>query len=515
MLARSPEARQRDAGVALEDLLALQPEREAQRRFRRLVAAMLLAAVAGGGALWHRSTRPVTVKLDGQSIAVLPFEDLSPGKERTTVAAGLAAEIHDALAEVRGLRVAGHGSAVRTRGLDVREAASKLQVSSVLKGTLRSHGEGLEVVVRLLRGADARELWSRTFAVSTEAGAFEIQKAIASALIQALGLQQASSTAGAADRPPLPDAYARYLRARSVYGAEGTDDADAIADLRAAVQLDPSFARAWTLLGNAIYTSLPYGPIETETAYAERCNGALGALDRALALDSHLGEAYSSRGYVRVQCNMDWDGATADLARGLELEPGSAEAWRRSGVTELYRARLEPALRSLRRAVDLDPLLTKNWTWLARVYWGLGRYAEARAAVDRTLAMTPSSWVVVLPAFFDLEEGRPAEALEQFKKATSVNQRMRGQALALWDLGRKDEARAVVAEMIRQDLVLPYGLAQIHSWWGENDRALEALERQLASRKYPSIEARWDPLLRKLHADPRFWVLLRRAGFPE
>src|SRR5262249_17441393 len=176
---------------------------------------------------------------------------------------------------------------------------------------------------------------------------------------------------------------------------------------------------------------------------------------------------------------------------------------------------LEPALRSLRRAVELDPLIAANWGWLTRVYWGLGRYAEGRAAADRALALSPNSWVVVMDAFFDLEEGKAAEALEKFPRATSENQRGRGRALALHDLGRKEEARAGLAEMIRGDLITSYGLAQVYAWWGETDRALEALERQLATRRYPSIEARWDPLLRNLRSDPRYWTLLRRAGFPE
>jgi hypothetical protein len=92
---------------------------------------------------------------------------------------------------------------------------------------------------------------------------------------------------------------------------------------------------------------------------------------------------------------------------------------------------------------------------------------------------------------------------------------MRGRALALHDLGRKEEARAVIEEMIRGNLITPYGLAQVYAWWGETDRALEALERQLSTRRYPSIEARWDPMLRNLRSDPRYWALLRRAGFPE
>jgi tetratricopeptide (TPR) repeat protein len=169
----------------------------------------------------------------------------------------------------------------------------------------------------------------------------------------------------------------------------------------------------------------------------------------------------------------------------------------------------------MRRAVDLDPLFTASWTWLARAYWSAGRTAEARVAVERALALSPESWVVVLPAFFALEEGRPAEALTLFERATSENQRLRGRVLALHDLGRTGEAQAVLDDMLRRDLLSPYGLAGIYAWFGDNDRALEALERQLVTRRQPSVEARSDPLLRKLHADPRFWVLLRRAGFPE
>jgi TolB-like protein/Flp pilus assembly protein TadD len=516
MLARLPADRLRDAGEVLNALLECSPGREAARRLVLVGSAAGAAVVAAllGGWLWV--ARPVRVELPGASLAVLPFEDLSPAHDLSHLADGLAGEVQAALARVNGLRVAGSGSARRARGLPPAEAGARLQVAALVEGSLRREGDVLEIAARLVRAADGKELWSRRLSAAAAGGAFELQARIAQAIVEALGLRAPGEgeAAAASQRAPVPEAYQRYLRARSWIDAERDDLwAEIVAEGRRAVEIDPGFARAWSLLGLAQFAQVNTGTIP----FRERCALALPAIDRAVELAPELGEPRALRGWMRTQCGLDWEGAREDMKRALGLEPGSPEVWRRAGILELQAgAHLEPALRALRRAADLDPLLPRSWTWLGRAYWAAGRLPEARAAVEHALELAPGSWVVSLLGYLDLEEGKPEEALQHFANAPSESARLRGRALAYHDLGRQAEAQAALDEQIRKygDDGL-YGQATIYAWWGDHERALSALERHLAIDAYGKAEARWDPLLRRLRDDPRCLALLRKAGIPD
>jgi len=514
MLARLPGERFPDAGQALDELVQASPERAAARRNTWLATSAAAAAIAAlvGGALWL--SRPARVELPGASVAVLPFEDLSPARDQGHLADGLAQEVQGALARVGNLRVAGFGSSRRARGLPPAEAGARLQVGTLVAGTLRREGGALEITARLLRAADGEELWSRQLTAPTAAGAFELQARIAAAIVDALGLGRAAEPPPELRRPPAPEAYELFLRVRSLVDSEHETWAEALPLIRRAVELDPGYAQAWALLGAVEFAQLT----SEQVPFRERCGRGLPAADRAVALSPDLGEARAIRGWLRIQCGLDWEGARADLQRALEVDPGNPEVLRRFGVLELQAgAHLEPALRAFRRAAELDPLLPRNWTWLARAYWAAGRTAEARDAVERALELAPRTWAVSLLGYLDLDEGRPADALAHFaEEGPSESARLRGRAIAYHDLGRQEDAQRELDRMVREFGVDSlYGQATVYAWWGDHDRALAALEKHLATDGYGKAEARWDPMLRRLRADPRCMALLRRAGIPE
>ncbi|MFT3916901.1 MAG: protein kinase [Anaeromyxobacteraceae bacterium] len=515
MQAEAPADRYRDAGDVLAALAQASPEREAARRATWLAtgaAALAVAAMAGG---WLWLTRPARVELPGLAVAVLPFEDASPAHDQGHLADGLAAEVQEGLARRAGLRVTGFASSRRARGLSPAEAGARLGVGALVEGALRRAGDDLEVEARLVRASDGKALWSRTLTARAAGGAFELQRRVAAAIVEALGLDgEAAAAPAAGARTPAPEAYETYLRVRTVVYGDGDDWPALLAGIRRATELDPGFAEAW-----ALRAGLEFSQIPTETIpFPERCARGLSAADRAVALAPALGEARAVRGWLRVNCGLDWEGAREDFRRALALEAGNPEVLRRAGAFALQDgARFDEAIALMRRAADLDPLTTVHWTWLGRAYWGAGRLAEARAAVERAVALSPRTWANSLLGYLDLEEGRPLDALEHFgREGVSRSALLRGRALAYHDLGRQAEAQAALDEMILQfGADTHYGQATIYAWWGDTDRALAALERGLGADAYGKVEARWDPLLRRLRADPRALALLRRAGIPE
>ncbi|MFO0581784.1 MAG: protein kinase [Anaeromyxobacter sp.] len=512
MQAEAPGDRYRDAGEVLVALEQASPEREAARRSTWLAtgaAAIALAAMVGG---WLWLTRPARVELPGPAVAVLPFEDASPGHDQGHLGDGLAQEVQEGLARRAGLRVTGFASSRRARGLAPAEAGARLQVGALVQGALRRVGEELEVDARLVRAADGKELWKRTLTAKADGGAFELQRRIAVAVVEALGLAEDRAPPGG--HTPAPAAYEAYLRVRAVVYTDGDDWPALLAGIRRATELDPEFAQAWALRAGLEFSQTP-----TETIpFPERCARGLSAADRAVALAPALGEARAVRGWLRVNCGLDWEGARDDFRRALALEPGSPEVLRRAGAFALEDgARFDEAIGLMRRAADLDPLTTVHWTWLGRAYWGAGRLAEARGAVERAVALSPRTWARSLLGYLDLEEGKPEEALREFEReGVSESALLRGRALAYHDLGRQAEAQAALDEMIRKyGPDNHYGQATVYAWWGDTDRALAALERSVSADTYGKVEARWDPLLRRLRADPRALALLRRAGIPE
>lgn len=501
MLARDRSRRFANAGEALAALEQAIPDRARARRllWRALALLALVAAVAGV----VLARRPVPLALSGASLAVLPFEDASDARDHGHVAEGLAADLASELARTTGLRVAGHASALRARALAAPEAAARLRVGSLLSGRVRPEGGALLVSVRLVRGEDGRELWAQDYQAGAE-GVFSLQVQIARAVAGALRLQPAPpAPSGAA--PPAEAVELAWRTRRSIDA--GQFEGEQLAWAQRAAALAPHWGRARALLGQIRFLRIPSDGFEAG------CRGGLADLDQALLLDPAQGDAWAWRGYVRFHCAIELEAARLDTERALTLSPAEADVLRRAGAVSLFSARREEAIGRFRRAADLDPLTPSSWTWLARAYWSALRFGEARAAVERAMALDPGGWHVVLLGHLALEEGHAQEALGHFERASPAN-RDRGRAMALHDLGRQAEAEEALEALTRRAPTSVVGRAQVFAWWGDRERAFEELAKRGEEGNFGKVEMLHDPLLRSLRADPRWAPMLRRFGFP-
>ncbi len=368
-----------------------------------MVIALLLAV--GGALVWRDQTRHAGEGAAGASaeegaaappaasIAVLPFADLSPEGNQAYFSDGVAEEILNVLAHVRGLKVASRTSSFQFRNADigVPEIARKLGVRNILEGSVRKAGDTVRISAQLIEAAGDRHLWSQTFdRPLTTANLFGIQDEIASDIVE-----QLTATIGAAaatvGKPTLPqadtaslDVYDLYLKGHALFLARNKANlSEAARLLRAAVDKDPKFARAWESLAAVWVISQAWG-LKEEADYNQ---AAVAAAERALALDPTLSLAY----------------AVSGQAQGNRIALGKGGSW-------------EEAIAPLDEAVRRDPRNTTALLWRAGHLFTLGYLDRAREDFDRCLALDPAYETCRRNlAVLELGAGRTDDALRLYE----------------------------------------------------------------------------------------------------
>lgn len=539
MLARDPVERPRDAGEVLRALEALRGEIErspatassvprlrrplAPRARRALAAAAgafaLAVAVAAGASGWrawqaaHRAP---------PSVAVLPFDDLSPEPDPTNFAAGLSEEIQGALGALPGLRVPGRVSAaaLKRRGAPLAEIGRALGVEAVLEGSVRRQGRRLKVVAAVVDVADGTRRWGRTFERELT-DAFEVQEEIAAAVVQALDVKlvQAEGRVGKERPAPRPEAYERYLAAKEeLRGRRLGWPARAVAELERAVAMDSAFAPAWAALAVArsmqARDARASGRLPSPEAELAVRREAVAAAERAVALDPGHADGWAARGLLRHDLDYDLRGARDDLERARALSPNEPAI--RSRYAALLRAsgQHQDAIRESRAAAELDPL-AGWWAGLGNSYLAAGDLARAEEAFRRHLATTPDG-VLARPqlAWALLAQGKgeaAREVMDGFQDGEGTAAFT--EAAIEQSLGHAERARALADEYVRrQGDRSEFEAAALLAFTGRRDEAFAWLRRALEARR-PAIFTvlGWWPFLRPLHEDPRFAALQREV----
>ena len=461
------------------------------------------------------------------SIAVLPFADLSPEKDQEYFTDGLTEELLNVLAKIGGLRVASRTSAFSFKGtkVDIPTVAQKLNVASVLEGSVRKSGSRVRITAQLIQAATDSHLWSQTYDRQLE-DIFAVQDDIAQAVVAELretllggGDTALSSTqvkaeveAAAKGRSTDTDAYPLYLQGRFFADRQTKQDTGkAIEYYKQAIALDPQYAAAWAWLARAYADQGAY----EWAPHAEAFEQARAAADRALDLEPNLAEAHAALGFVRMAHDRDWEGAHASFRRALELAPGSAHVLRGAAILAACLGRNEDAIALLRRAVTLDPLSAPAQRVLASRCLYAGLLVEAESALRRALEINPAGglthyWLGLLY----LARSRWEEARAAFQQEGNAVLRLLGVTLVERALGHAELARTTLNEMVDKHASGgTFQIALAYATIGDADKAFEWLERADAQRDPGLIEIKAEMLLRSLYDDPRWPVFLQKLGF--
>jgi serine/threonine protein kinase/tetratricopeptide (TPR) repeat protein len=491
------------------------------RRWRlALLGAGVVAIVAAASVLALRrgSPRPAALATSAPSIAVLPFTNLSGDKEQEYFSDGLSEELADLLTKVKGLHVAGHtsSSAFKGRAEDLAAIGRKLQVTTVLEGSVRRSNEQLRVSARLVNVADGYQIWAETYD-RTIKDIFALQDEIAGAVVAALKVRllPEERAAQSRHRTSNPEAYIQYVMGKRFNGSRsGAGSRRAIAAFRKAIALDPGYAPAWAGLAMAdfwVSDSAASTPVEI----AELRQDALVAADRALSLDPELPEGYEARGFLRLGFTFDWDGARSDLERALSLDPGNASTHVWYGELLATLGRLPEAIAEERRAIEIDPLLPEAWIMMTPKLGASRKFAEAQEAASRALEITPESEAVhYYLGLSRVLEGKTQDALPEFERAGPIF-RLTGLAIAEHELGQPEPSRRALDELIaRYPHSAAIQIAGVFAWRGEKDRAFAWLDRAYAQRDSGCGDLEWAPLFERIRDDPRYVAMLKKLNLP-
>jgi TolB-like protein/Tfp pilus assembly protein PilF len=479
-----------------------------------------------GVTLWLRYTAPTPAPAANapeprpSSIAVLPLVNASPDSANEYFSDGMTEELTAALGRVPGLRVAAPSSAfaLRRRTEDPREAGRRLNVATVLEGSVRQANDRLRVTVHLVSVSEGFDLWSETYE-RFPGDVFAVQNEVVQAVVAALRLPGSGPLPAAAAPTSSLDAYTAYLRARHAMGRPGASEPSRAAGLfQEAIALDSSFAPAWAGLAAAqAQRAIAEGARPADVMPAART-----AAIRALALDSTLAVAHTTLGLVRWLYDWEWNGADSAFQRALVVNSNGSEAHRWYSRLLLALGRRDEALVHARRALELSPLDPETITHFGWYFLHAKRYGDARESFERALAVDSS----LAGTRFHL--GLLAEVLGDYELAESHYRGALDRAPADIEAlaaigrthaldGRPDDARAVLAQLDSLSAaryVSPYLLAGIAEALGDKRRAFAWLEEAVADRAGQLVYLNLDSRLDRLRGDRRFARIQRSVGLP-
>ena len=462
-----------------------------------------------------------------RSIAVLPFADMSPGKDQEYFADGIAEEILDALVHVDGLRVSGRTSSFsfKNKAATIAQIGRELNVATVLEGSVRKDGNRVRITAQLVDVGRGDHVWSHTYDRELT-GIFAVQEEIARSVVAALRVKimPEAGSGMTRQRTTNPEAYSAYLLGRHFFD-RGTPDGmgQAVAALEKAIALDPGYAPAWAWLSVAILNSGVYfSQGASPAAIDQAAQRAMAAAEKAVTLAPNLADCWSARAWMRISISWDWDGAGADLQRALALNPRDPNILLRQSHLQALIGKLPDAIATARKVVDIDPLYAWAWVFLAGFENGNARPALTLAAATRALEIAPEhTYANSYMATAQLLSKMPAEALATYQRNRSEVIRLAGSAAAQHDLGNLEEGQKAL-DLLRArsgDSEL-YLIGRIHAWRGDRDAAFEWLDRAVVQHGGGGVSRmairgiRYDPLLWKVHDDPRYAALLRRMNLP-
>ena len=481
-----------------------------------IVAALAVAAATAIGG--HLRSSRMNAPLNNTSIAVLPFADLSPGKDQEYFSDGLSEQLINDLAKVSGLKVVGRSSAFQFKGKneDLRNVARKLGVANVLEGSVRREGNHVRISAELTKADDGFQLWSQTYDREMK-DIFAVQDEIARATTEALQVkllgsngQPVPSTLHSAN----PEAYQAYLQANYLFGRGQSkeDFGKALAYADTAIKLDEKYAPAWAL--RASVQNRIVGLDQTDTA--EGIQRARGDAGRAIALDPTSASGYLALARTQIDYDWDWDAANIDLAKAAALEPGSVEVFRIRSRLSWVSGDLDQAVKLAEQVAALEPLRSNSYLGLGHLLYLAGRYDEAQKELQKALDLNPqATFAHYTLGKILIAERKSQLALAEIEKEPGEWAKLMGQALAYHALGRGQDSTAALGALIaKYGTDGAYQIAQVYAYRGESDKSFEWLERAYKQRDPGLTDMKTDPLLKSLRHDPRYTEFLKKMHLP-
>jgi adenylate cyclase len=452
------------------------------------------------------------------SVAVLPFADLSPQKDQDYFCEGIAEELINGFSKIEKLRVASRTSSFqfKDQGYDITEVGRKLKVQYVLEGSVRKSGNRLRITAQLVNANDGYHLWSEKYDRDLE-DIFTIQDEISLAIVKELRIKLVGEEKAALLKrhTEKKEAYSAYLKGlyfwnrRSEVGFE-----KALTFYRQAIEIDPLYALPYIGIADTYNISGHFCFLPPKDAFAK----AHAAASKALEIDETIGEAHASIGWVFTYSGWDWELAESEFKQAIELSPNYATGHEWYALFLMDMGRFDKAIREIKRALELDPISSMINAVGGIVYLCSRQYDKAVEQFLKTIELDPNfpwayQWLGLAYGAKQIYD----KATKSLEKAASLAKDMPfglgllGMAYG-WE-GQKNEAIKVLEKLDSlsdKKYVSPMHKTFVYIGLEEKNKVFEYLDKAYTERDPMLVYAKVGPWMDYCRSDPRYDALLEK-----
>ena len=458
------------------------------------------------------------------SIAVLPFQDMSPLKDQEYFCDGMTEEIINVLTHVESLKVIARTSsfAYKDKHRDVREIGKKLDVENLLEGSIQKEGNRLRITAQLIKVSDGSHLWSERFDRDLS-DLFAIQDEISLAIVEALKVRLLKKEEVVMKKRHTENvgSYESFMMGQYFFGRWEFEKA--LHHLNQAVDKDQNLALAYAAIAEIYWLSGTTGiDINPKDALIK----AQDAIESALRIDDKLAESYVASGLINLYFNRNLTAAERDFKKAEELNPNSPKV--HHGWTDYYMimGQMDKALEKALKAIELDPMFLEYMHHVVGFYCALGQYEYAMKLIEKAKKLDPDNiYTYTMISLYHGYQGNYREIIDITQKALEMGLIDRIQLLfrlGHWYglSGEEQKARHILNEMLelkKQKYISSTYIAFIYTGLGEKDTAFDWLQRAY-EEKDPiliAIKLYHEIYIAPIRSDPRFNTLLIKLGLPE
>jgi adenylate cyclase len=461
-------------------------------------------------------------KIAVASIAVLPFVNMSNDPNQDYLSDGLTDGILNSLAHIEGLKVSARNSSFRFKGLnvDIKEVGKKLDVGTVLEGSVQIDGDRIRITAQLINVEDEFHFWSEQYDEKMD-NVFAIQDKIATAIAEKLELTLlAREYDKNIKKPKVTKAFDLYLKGRAHWNVRTPSDLKKGIELfEQAIAIDSSYAAAYSGLADC-YNALGYG---SHLSPKQTFRKAKVAAMKAWQLDSTLAEPHASLGFFNFYYGWDWEAAEQEFRTSIALNPNYALAYNWYAYYLTAMQRYDEAIAILKKAIELDPLSEPIHSDIGFSIYYSGNYEQAVEKLQACVRTNPRFG----PAHLWLgrsyqEQGNYVQAIYEYKAALDLNNDWPVALAALGHVygvsGDKKNAHHILNTLRRlsaKKFVTAYGMALVYAGLDEKEQAFNWLNKAYEERSNWLVWLKTDPRFNSLRSEGKFAEMVNKVGLPQ
>jgi TolB-like protein/Tfp pilus assembly protein PilF len=469
-----------------------------------------------------KQKEPTHILPDRLSIAILPFDDLSPQKDHEYLCDGFADELISRLSKINRLRIPARTSSFsfKGKGLSIQEIGEKLEVENILEGSIRKAENKLRITVQLINISDGYPTWSERYE-RDDTDIFSLQDEISIAIVDNLRIMLLEEEQAKFEKRYTQDpvAYNLYLQGRFFWWKRTQEGLKkALEYFEQAIEKDPDYALAHVGLADTYTMIEAYGFASTQEVLQKIKEG----VKRALEIDDKLAEAHTTLGNIKMYYDRDWEGAKKEFQIALKINPNYSWTQGQYADCLLWMGQFDLAFEEMKKWREKDPFNKLTFYQIGFANYYVRRYKRAEEALKNTIMMDPNFYTAnyFLGKVY-LQQSKYNEALEEFQKVIDHTAEGSSGAHSLYcvvlaKMGKDNEAEQKFEELIelsKRKSISSLSLAQFYSVLDEKDKAFECLEKAISENDSGLKALKIEPLFDSLRSDPRFADLLKRRGF--